>query len=44
MNISMEVLKTIQGDLIGKDIEMSMVMTEKNKREYVRVQNTSIIE
>jgi P-type E1-E2 ATPase len=45
MNISMEVLKTLQGDLIGHDIEMSMILPDKkNKRQYCRVQNTSIIE
>jgi P-type E1-E2 ATPase len=42
MNISMEVLKTMQGDLIGEDIEMSYIIA--NKRQYCKVLNTSIIE
>lgn len=44
MNISMEVLKTLQGDLIGHDIEMSIILEDKRKRQYCRVLNTSIIE
>jgi P-type E1-E2 ATPase len=43
MNISMEVLKTLQGNLVGKDIEMSYIQRD-NTRQYCKVLNTSIIE
>jgi P-type E1-E2 ATPase len=42
MNISMEILKTAQGDLIGSDLEMSYVLN--HERRYTKVLTTSIIE
>jgi P-type E1-E2 ATPase len=42
MNISMEILKTFQGDLLAYDIEMSYVT--EYKRQYCKVLNSTIIE